>query len=156
MSKTLGNVNLKEKIYRVIIRNSKIIENSDGSIVKTLTIESIEPVGDFYNFNLRLSDGSTIRVYRNSEVTTIERTPDERFEHPMAIFQDFYSQDRKKLLENVVARLSDNAERMNELKKEVLKISNTCIISLNIAKSMMSLYTDEKEMTEEEFASIAL
>jgi hypothetical protein len=77
----------------------------------------------------------------------------------MAIFQDFYSHSRRLALKAVSDCLNNNAERMNNLKTEALKIANSCIISKNITDSMYEMYQDSEEervLTEVEFAEMAL
>lgn len=157
--KTFGLSKDGDKIYRVSVNASKLVENADGSIIKGLIIDKIESLGDFYNFMFTLSDGSRIRVNRNNEVAVIDRMTDERQQHPMAIFQDFYSHSRRLALKAVSDSLNNNAERMNNLKTEALKIANSCIVSKNITDSMCEMYQDSEEervLTEVEFAEMAL
>lgn len=158
MEKTFGCTKTGEKIYRVCVSASKLIENADGSIIKDLIIDDIKPLDDFYKLLFTLSDGSHVRACRNNTIIAIETTPDERLKHPMALFYTFYSQNRKTLLQMVSKKLKENIDRMNALKTEALKISNSCIVSINIAESLCELFPDEEEkvMTEEEFASMAL
>lgn len=149
-----------EKIYRVSLNSSKLVENSDGSIIKTLIIDKIETYGDFYTLILTLSDGSRVNVCRNNEVAVIERMPTEREQHPMALFEDFFCQNRKLLFKTVSSKLNDNFERMTDLRSEALMISNSCTVSKRITDSMINLYPEvEKEeivLTEEQFAEMAL
>ena len=149
-----------EKIYRVSLNSSTIVENADGSIIKTLIIDKIETCGDFYTLTLLLSDGSRINVNRNNEVAVIERAPDEKQKHPMALFEDFFCQNRKLLFKTVSDNLKDNFERMGKLRTEALMISNNCVISRRIIDPMINLYPEvEKEeivLTEEQFAEMAL
>lgn len=155
-TKTFGLVQLYDKLYKASVKNSKLAENTDGSVIETLSVYSIMAMGDFYTIMLTLSDGSRIKVSRNNEVMCIENNTDGENKHPLALNMDFYSPSRKALLTTVSARLQDYITRMGELKAEVLKISNTCIISKSIADSLCEMYKDEKPMTEVEFAEMAL
>lgn len=159
--KTFGLSKEGERIYRVSLNASKIVENVDGSIIKDMIIDKIESLGDFYSFMFTLSDGSRIRVNRNNEVAVIERMTDEWSKHPMALFEDYYSQDRRTLLKTVSDRLGDNAERMNNLRTEALKISNSCIISKDIVDGLYQMFetctdSEERFISEVEFAEMAL
>ena len=159
--KTFGLSKEGERIYRVSLNASKIVENADGSIIKDLTIDKIEQFGDFYNFMFTLSDGSRIRVSRNNEVAVIERMTDERIKHPMALFEDYYSHDRRTLLKTVSDRLGENEEKMNNLRSEALKISNSCIISKDFVDGLYQMFesctdSEERLISEVEFAEMAL
>lgn len=160
IKKTFGLAKEGEKIYRVSINASKILEHSDGSIIKDLTIEKIESLGDFYSFMFTLSDGSHIRVNRNNEVAIIERTPDDKLKHPMAVFEDYFSQNRRAMLMAASRRLNDNFERMDSLSKETKIISTNCVISKSIVDSLYPMFPDkeneENVLTEVEFAEMAL
>lgn len=162
VKKSLGQAKEGEKIYRVCIRQSQIIENADGSIIKDMTIDKIESLGDFYNNMFTLSDGERIRAYINNEVAVVERVPDEKSQHPLAIYEDFYCQNRRVLLQTVSDILEDNIQRMEKLREEALKISNRGIVSKNIADSLYDMFAatgeDENEnvLSELEFAEMAL
>jgi hypothetical protein len=155
-TRTFGIIGLYDKLYKVSVKDSKLTENTDGSVIEALSVYSIMAMGDFYTIMLTLSDGSRIKTNRNNEVTCIENNTDGEDEHPLALNMDFYSPSRKALLTTVSARLQENITRMSKLKEEVLKISNTSITSKNIADSLCEMYKDEKPMTEVEFAEMAL
>lgn len=161
MEKTFGSTKIGDKIYMVSISSSKIEENKEGEIIRTLTVQDISTLGDFYTFMFTLSDGSHIKVNRNNVIATAEKTPEERLQHPMALFEDIYSHSRKKLLETVSWRLDEHVKRMTALKEECLKLSNKSIVSKRIIDELCKTYysepeEEEREITEVEFAEMAL
>lgn len=160
MEKTFGTSKVGEKIYMVSVSESKLVEDDDGAIIRLLRIEDIESLGDFYSFMFTLSDKSHIRVNRNNNVAMVERTPEARLTHPMAMYADFYSQNRKKLLKTVSDLLEQNITRMTNLKTEALKISNNGNVAKSIvdalAKDCPDVEEEEKVLSEVEFAEMAL
>ena len=160
MEKTFGSSKVGEKIYMVSVSASSLVEDDNGAFIKLLEIEDIESLGDFYSFMFTLSNKSHIRVNRNNNVAMVERTPETRLTHPMAIYADFYSQSRKKLLKTVSEMLEQNITRMNNLKTEAQKISNMG----NVAKSVVDAFAkdcpdveeEERVLSEVEFAEMAL
>jgi len=156
VTKTFGCTKEGDKIYRVRVRNSKVQENSDGSIINDLKVIKIESLGDFYNFEFELSDGSQIRVGRNSEVSYISTATTFKLGEVTGVTGDFYSHDRAKLLKTVSEHLKNNAKTVGEIKEQALKISNLCNVSISIIDSLIDTIPEEKEMTEEEFAEMAL
>jgi len=160
MEKTFGASKIGEKIYMVSVSESKLVEDDDGAIIRLLRIEDIESLGDFYSFMFTLSDKSHIRVNRNNNVAMVERTPEARLTHPMAMYGDFYSQNRKKLLKTVSEMLEQNITRMNNLKTEAMKISNSGNVAKSIidalAKDCPDVEEEEKVLSEVEFAEMAL
>ena len=160
MEKTFGTSKVGEKIYMVSVSESRLVEDDEGAIIKLLRIEDIESLGDFYSFMFTLSDKSHIRVSRNNSVAMIERTPEAKLTHPMAIYADFYSQNRKKLLKTVSDVLGQNIDKMNNLKTEALKIANSGIVAKGVldalAKDCPDIEEEERVLTEVEFAEMAL
>ena len=156
VTKTFACTKEGDKIYRVRIKNSKVQENSDGSIISDLKVIKIESLGDFYNFSFELSDGLQIRVGRNCEVSYVSTATSFKFGEVPAVTGDFYSHDRAKLLKTVSEYLKNNAKSVGEIKEQALKISNLCNVSINIIDSLIGTIPEEREMTEEEFAEMAL
>lgn len=156
MDKNLGNAKAGEKIYRLSLNASNIIENGDGTIVKTLTIEKIEELGDYYSLLFTLSDGSHVRGHRNNHIMSVERVTDDKLAHPMAIFSDYYCQDKRKLLNEVDAKLKQDVERMTSLRIETMKILNSCTVARSIIGYVEKSMKDEDEVTDEEFANMSL
>lgn len=156
MDKNLGNAKAGEKIYRLSLNASNIIENGDGTIVKTLTIEKIEELGDYYSLLFTLSDGSHVRGHRNNHIMSVERVTDDKLAHPMAIFSDYYCQDERKLLNEVDAKLKQDADRMASLRTEAMKILNSCTVARSIIEYATKSMKDEDEVTDEEFANMSL
>ena len=155
--KTFGCTNKGDKIYRVCIKNSRIIMNIDGSIIKDMKVTNIEPLGDFYNFSFTLSDNSEIRVERNNEVAYVEETNDKNIFENVTLTGSFYSQKRKKLLSTVTSSLKESQKKIDKLKEEILKIADSCNSSVAIANSMAEHFKNETDnVTLEEFASMAL
>jgi hypothetical protein len=155
--KTFGCTNKGDKIYRVCIKNSRIIMNIDGSIIKDMKVTNIEPLGDFYNFMFTLSDNSKIRVGRNNEVVYVEETNDNNIFENVTLTGSFYSHDRKKLLSTVTSSLKESQKKIDKLKEEILKIADSCNSSVGIANSMAEFFKNETDnVTLEEFASMAL
>lgn len=156
MDKNLGNAKAGEKIYRLSLNASNIIENGDGTIVKTLTIEKIEELGDYYSLLFTLSDGSHVRGHRNNHIMSVERVTDDKLAHPMAIFSDYYCQDERKLLNEVDAKLKQDVERMTSLRTEAMKILNSCTVARSIIGYVEKSMKGEDEVTDEEFANMSL
>jgi hypothetical protein len=158
MEKTFGLSKVGDKMYMASVSASSLVEDDNGAFIKLLKIENIENLGDFYSYMFTLSDKSHIRVNRNNNVAMVERTPETRLEHPMAIYADFYSQSRKKLLKTVSEMLEQNITRMNNLKTEAQKIANSGIIAKGIIDALAKDCPDDEErvLSEVEFAEMAL
>jgi len=151
---TFGTLKLYDKIYRAKVNASKLVENSDGSVIEALSVYSIIEMADFYTLMMSLSDGARIKVGRNSEATCIENVDND--DKSLTFDMTVYSTSRKELLKTVSGKLQDNIDYMTRLKGEIVKATNTCIVSQNIVNSLSEIYKDEKPMTEEEFAEMAL
>ena len=156
MDKNLGNAKAGEKIYKISLDASNIVEIGDGTITKALTIEKIEELGDYYSLLFTLSDGSHVRGHRNNHIMSVERVTDDKLAHPMAIFSDYYCQDKRRLLSEVDAKLKQDAERMTSLRSEAMKILNSCTVSRSIIEYVTKSMKDEDEITDEEFANMSL
>ena len=156
MDKSFGLTKEGDKIYKVSVESSKVVQNNQGYVIDELTVEKIESLGDFYSFMFTLSNHTHIRVNRNNVVTFVEKTPPEKLNNPMAMFSDFYSHDRKVLLKTVSEKLREHFDKLAKVKNEVSKLANNCISSVDIIDSLGKIYGTEHTMTEVEFAEMAL
>jgi len=154
VTKTFACTKEGDKIYRAKVNASRLVENSDGSVIEVLSVYSIIEMADFYTLIISLSDGTRIKVGRNSEAICIESVNND--DSSLMFNMTAYSTSRKELLKTVSGKLQDNIDYMTRLKGEIVKATNTCIVSQNIVNSLSEIYKEEKPMTEEEFAEMAL
>ena len=153
--KTFGLAEKGEKMYKVELLDSKLVEDNYGGVIKTLEIRSVLPTNNFYNLHFFFTDNTDVYLNRNNDVSIVEVDKSD-IKHPMGLTEAFYSQDRGVLLDAVNKRLSDHLDRMNKLRSESLMLLNSTVIAQRIVDQLGKIYPKEHPMTEVEFAEMAL
>ena len=158
MEKTFGLIKPGDKLYKVSVRASRLMENKDGSIIESLNVEEINSASDFYTMKFLLSDMSEVYLNRNVDVQATQPVQTSSKTYPMGLYEDLYSTKRSTLMTMASKRLNEHSERMKKLRQESGILLNNSIVSEEIINQMLKVFVEDEEpkMTEVEFAEMAL
>ena len=157
--KTFKNIKEGDKVYRIRIENSQLVEDENGSFIDLLKVEKKQQWNDFYTLRLTFDDRTHAEVRVNATTVTIDKKPQETGLYPVGISAELYSRSRKKVLETALNKLKSKHEQLTKIRIETLTLINKGIISTGKLESLYeSAYDDSTEnvMTEVEFAEMAL
>jgi hypothetical protein len=159
IEKTFRNIKEGDKVYRIRIANSKLVEDENGGFIELLKVEKRQQWNNFYTLRLTFDDRTHAEVNMNAISISVDKKPQTNVDAPIGIFTEFYSPSRKKVLEAALTRLKSKQQQLSELRRETLILINQGIISAGKIEPLYeSAYDDSKEnaMSEVEFAEMAL